>query len=310
MSESLPDPQLEVRDLRLVLALVRAGTTASAARWLHLAQPSVSRALLSLEDRLDVTLFERTSRGLVPTPAGTRIADHAIELLEALESLERRVRQPLARARRVRMVCECYTAYHWLPDTLLALQELCPNVTVQILVEHTDDPWAALVANQVDVAMVTSEGPPTHEVRVQPLMSDEFVFLMAPDHPLAGRASLTADDVESAQLIVQRSPLHARRWFMRAVFGRRRPRLQATRVPLTEAVVDLARAGLGVAVLTEWVAGPYVARGDLVVKHLDTGPLARPWKLAWRHEASDVAAHMVGVLRSRATGPRSAQQPG
>jgi LysR family transcriptional regulator for metE and metH len=55
--------RLDTRDLRLVLALAGAGTTAAAADTLHRTQPAVSRALLGAEHRLGVRLFDRTPRG-------------------------------------------------------------------------------------------------------------------------------------------------------------------------------------------------------------------------------------------------------
>ena len=48
--------------------------------------------------------------------------------------------------------------------------------------------------------------------------------------------------------------------------------------------MDAARAGMGVAVLSEWMASGYVERGDLVVRRLASRPLRRPWRIAYRDE--------------------------
>src|SRR5690242_14526906 len=104
--ERIPSPKLDVRDLRLVLALSSSGTTARAAEALHLTQPAVSRALLAAEEKLCTRLFERTPRGLVPTPAGERLVAGATRFLVELGDLETTVRAPAAPARRVRLVCQ------------------------------------------------------------------------------------------------------------------------------------------------------------------------------------------------------------
>src|SRR5690349_19798241 len=109
-----PSPRLDVRDLRVVLALASAGTTAQAASVLHLTQPAVSRALLAAEDKLGTRLFDRTPRGLVPTAAGQRLVTGATRLLVEMGDLEHLVRAPVAPPMRIRLVCECYTVYHWL----------------------------------------------------------------------------------------------------------------------------------------------------------------------------------------------------
>jgi LysR family transcriptional regulator for metE and metH len=89
--------RLETRDLRLVVALARARTTAAAGKILHLTQPAVSRALVGLEQRLDATLFERTPRGLEPTHAGRTLLASAPSLLQELNALEAQLQQALWR---------------------------------------------------------------------------------------------------------------------------------------------------------------------------------------------------------------------
>src|SRR6478752_2164822 len=123
-----PSPRLDIRDLRVVLALASSGTTAQAATVLHLTQPAVSRALLAVEDKLGARLFDRTPRGLVPTAAGERLISGATPLLVELGDLERRVRTPVAPPMHLRLVCECYTAYHWLPSTLMNLRKSLPSL--------------------------------------------------------------------------------------------------------------------------------------------------------------------------------------
>jgi LysR family transcriptional regulator, regulator for metE and metH len=112
-SIDMPLPtRLDSRDLRLVLALATARTTAAAATRLHLTQPAVSRALLAAEDKLGVRLFERTQRGLEATSAGEVLLEGAARLLTELHEMEQRVRSPDTPAQSIRLVCECYTAYH------------------------------------------------------------------------------------------------------------------------------------------------------------------------------------------------------
>jgi LysR family transcriptional regulator for metE and metH len=103
-------------------------------------------------------------------------------------------------------------------------------------------------------------------------------------------------------LITGDAPAAEARWFLRAAFGRARPKLSFLRFPLTEAVVDAARAGMGVAVLSEWMASSYVERADsdLVVRRLARRKLERPWRIAYREELSSVAERLKEALRASA----------
>jgi LysR family transcriptional regulator, regulator for metE and metH len=291
----LPTSQLEVRDLRVVLALASAGTTAKAAALLHLTQSAVSRALLAVESRLDTRLFDRSARGLIPTAAGEVLLAGGARLLVELADLELRVRAPASVPRRIRLVCECYTAYHWLPTALVSWREVLPDLDVALVVEHTRDPIAALADGAIDIALVTSAPVPA-PLEGRPLFADEIVFVMAASHPLAAQRTLTAADLRATTLITSPTPDGERRWFLSRVFGRTRPKLHFELLPLTEAILDVTRAGMGVAILSEWIAGPHLGRGDLVVRRLAKGALRRPWRLAWRPEVRDVIPRLRSAL--------------
>jgi LysR family transcriptional regulator, regulator for metE and metH len=293
----VPDIRLEVRDLQVVLALAAAGTTAKAASSLRLTQPAVSRALLAAEDKLGARLFDRTRRGLVPTPAGRDLLEGGAQLLAALGELEQRVRAPVTPPARIRLVCECYTAYHWLPSALATLRTALPELRISLGIEHTLDPVAALESGAIDVALLTTSKLPRGGLEEAPLFSDEVVFVLAPSHPLAAKKALTADDLRDTTLLSPDVPPGAARWFTSRVFGPRPPTtLRFQFLPLTEAILDLARAGMGVAVMSDWIAGPHLGKGDLVTRRLATGPMRRPWRIAWRREARDAAERLRAVV--------------
>ncbi|NVB80282.1 MAG: LysR family transcriptional regulator [Kofleriaceae bacterium] len=286
-------PSLEVRDLELVLALADAKSTVRAASRLHLTQSAVSRGLLNAEDKLGVSLFERTAKGLTPTAAGAELIAGASAVLAQLVELEERARTPDDPVVRVRMVCECYTAYRWLPSALVNLRRGSSRLEVELSVEHTSAPVPALEAGKLDVALLTTSRVRA-PMRELPLFADEIVFIVAADHPLARRASITADDLRDYPLISSTAtPEPELRWFGAAVFGSRPP-TSRLRFPLTEAIVDAARAGMGVAVLSEWIAAPYLD-SSLVAKRLRK-PLLRPWRIAFRPEAADRARQLAAAL--------------
>lgn len=290
---------LDSRDLEVVLAVAAAGSTTKAAAKLHRTQSAVSRALCLTEEKLGIRLFERRSHGLVPTSAGQKLVEGAGPLLAQLVELERSI-IGVPELRRVRLVCECYTAYRWLPSMLAALRRKVPALEVTIAVEHTQDPVAALRDGEIDVALLTHASVKgVRGIAEKPLFDDEILFIVSTAHPLASRRSVTPADLETNMLVTS-APESEGRWFVREVFGRRRPKLSFMRLPLTEAVVDAARAGLGIAVLSEWITSAYLEAGDLVAKRLSRGPLRRPWRIASRDEIAEDAAELASVLRASA----------
>jgi LysR family transcriptional regulator for metE and metH len=241
----------------------------------------VSRALLAAEDKLGVALFERRARGVVPTAAGERLVAGAGSVLAQLALLEQRVRDEVPSAP-VRVVCECYTAYRWLPSTLATLERSGAKLDVSLAFDQAISPVAGLESGDVDIALLTTSRVPKSLVE-QPLFSDEIIFLVSALHPLASRPTIERQDLARYPLITStQTPAPESRWFFDRVFGKRGPKgIERLALPLTEAIVDAARAGMGIAVMSEWIALPYLATGDLLVKRLRTGPLDRPWRIAF-----------------------------
>ncbi len=298
---ALPSPSLEVRDLRLVLALLSTGTTARAADVLHLAQPSVSRALCSLEERLGARLFERTSRGLVATDAGERLGERARAMLGELDGLERSLRAPVER-RRLRIVCECYTAYHWLPSTLARLRRVAPGIELSLRLRFTKQPFPALQGGDLDAALLSTPARSTKEIIVKPLFQDELLFVVAADHPLASKRALSPDDLRRHPILTAPPSANESEWFLSRVFGKAQPQLDVSTIPLIESAIDLARAGMGIAIVTEWAIGPHLQRGGCVAKRLTIGPIERPWHFAWRREIGDAGPLLLEALQASERG--------
>lgn len=295
-----PRLQLEVRDLELVLALSEHGSTARAAAHLHLTQSAISRALTQAEDRVGARLFERGARGVQATAAGTRLVNGAAPLLAQLRELERAVATPSKAPQRVRVVCECYTAYRWLPSAASRLREVMPDLELRIDTKHTRDPIRGLLEGNVEIALLTTAPLPKTSAARQlaelPLLSDEIVFLVSSQHRLARAKHVTREDLRAEPLITSNTPPAEAAWFLRSVFGRRAPKLDFLLFPLTEAIVDAARAGMGIAVMSEWMASGYVEQGELLVKRLASGALRRPWRIAYRRTARDAAERLRAAL--------------
>jgi LysR family transcriptional regulator for metE and metH len=307
MRIAAPKPKLDVRDLELVLAIAASGSTVSAAATLHVTQSAVSRGLLLAEEKLGVRLFDRSARGLRPTTAGEQMVRGATPLLAQLVALERQVETPAPEAVRLRIACECYTAYRWLPSTLATLQRTLPGLNLMLAPEFTERPVAGLLAGDLDVALLTTASVPSSLTSV-PLFSDEVVFVVAADHPLAARASITRRDLGAYPLITSsQTPDAERRWFAAHTFGRSLPKIMPLQFPLTEAIIDAARAGMGIAVMSEWIAGPYLDRGDVVMKRLSGRPLLRPWRMAFRPELSATSSALRAALERSAPRVRSAR---
>jgi len=78
---------MRLRDLHILMAAVEAGTMAKAAVALGVSQPAVSKAIAETERTVGVRLFDRSTKGLVPTDYGRALLRHAVNVFDELKQV-------------------------------------------------------------------------------------------------------------------------------------------------------------------------------------------------------------------------------
>lgn len=84
---------MTLQQLRYVIAIAEYGSITSAAQMLHVAQPSLSKAVAELEREMGVTVFHRTNRGVTVTAEGSELLSYARQVVEQSDLLEQRYKQ-------------------------------------------------------------------------------------------------------------------------------------------------------------------------------------------------------------------------
>src|SRR5690606_4526510 len=84
---------MDLRQIRAFLAVYEDGSINRAAERLRIAQPSLSQQIRTLEESLEVALFERHARGVRPTPAGARLREHCQKILGDVELATQTMRE-------------------------------------------------------------------------------------------------------------------------------------------------------------------------------------------------------------------------
>ncbi|HEX6244917.1 MAG TPA: LysR family transcriptional regulator [Polyangiales bacterium] len=311
-------PLLEIRDLRLVHAIQRAGGLSRAAQLLHLTQSALSHHLRALEERVGVPLFDREGRTLVLNAQGLKVAQLAERLLPELYTVERSLRSPAEELTRFRITMGCYTVYHWLPMLIARLSVEAPALRCEVVPEVTRGALAALLRGDIDAAVVPNVKPDPR-IAIRHAFEEDIVVVMRPEDPLAKSARVSLSELSKRDVYAHETPPEQVAWF-RTALGRAAPGLlrAIVRVPLTEAIIDLVRGGAGVAILGAWTVERDVARGELVTRPLQPG-VRRVLSVITRcDERGDpraallagVLSSMPGVIQPQRRAPRAARSSG
>ncbi|MFH1499557.1 MAG: LysR substrate-binding domain-containing protein [Verrucomicrobiota bacterium] len=193
---------MEIHQLRYFLAVARTSNFSRAAEQCHVSQPSLSQQIMKLEAELGERLFARNRRAVALTPAGRRLLGHAGRVLDELELARESVSERGAVVRgRVRLGSLPTVAPYHLPGRLRAFAKTFPEVEVEVHEDTTAQLARAVVANEIDLALV-SLPLGRRDLAERPLF-DEPLFLALPaGHRLAGRRRLGLADVERETFIL------------------------------------------------------------------------------------------------------------
>jgi LysR family transcriptional regulator for metE and metH len=285
---------LEVRHLRLVSSVVEAGSLTRAADRLHLTQSALSHQLRDIEGRLGAPLFLRVGKRLVLTPAGERLLSSAKEILERLEQTELDIRRMGAQhAGVLRLTTECYTCYHWLPPLLMRFRRKFPRVEVRIDVEATRHPIAMLLAGKIDLAIVSSRVNDRRLVSKK-VFDDEVVLIASRHHRFAEQPHVRLTELRDETLFIY-PPREESRFLQDVLLPAGITPASIEEVQLTEAITELVKAGLGVAVLAQWAVQPLIDSGALIARRLSAHGQHREWRAVMPKDLAR-AEHVVEFI--------------
>jgi len=186
---------VELRHLRAFVTVARLSSFTRAAQQLLITQPALSRTIQQLENAVQVTLFDRTSRHVQLTPAGQEFLAPAERVLASLDTALAAVRPHVI----LRL------GFSWLlPDPwaqhAIAQFEQATGGRVELV--RSDDPLAAVQDASVDVAVVRGVRTDVPGVRTVHLFDEARVAVCSEHSGLASRASVDWPEVPRWPLVV------------------------------------------------------------------------------------------------------------
>jgi DNA-binding transcriptional LysR family regulator len=196
-------PAIELRHLRYFLAVFEELHFGRAAKRLRIAQPPLSQAIRKIESELGVQLFERTSRMVSATAAGSVLATEARKVLAAFDVAVAEARRAGGAASPLRIGCVPLLPIQPLLRFLGALHERDPNIRVQVT--HLDflEQARLLSAGELDLGIFHDAAGDHADFESEALFAGEpLAAFLPPGHALAARSVLKPEDVRSETLVV------------------------------------------------------------------------------------------------------------
>jgi DNA-binding transcriptional LysR family regulator len=290
---------VELADLRAVVALAEALHFGRAADRLHVSQPALSKRIRKLEDRIGGPLLVRRYRDVRLTEAGRLLAERGRQiLLESDATVALSQRAARGEAGRLRIGFGIASILGLLPDVLLRFRRSHPGVQLQLRDMSTPDQIEALAAREVDVGFVRL---PVAEDRliVRPVLDERLVLAIGPRSPWNPRIGLRSVSAEPFIIIARARSAsfydHALSVCAATGFA---PRIVQEANELFT-VLSLVGAGLGVSLVPRSAA--LMRLPGVRFRELTLPEAAWDIAVAWHRDASKVplVQHFVEMVRQR-----------
>ncbi len=191
---------MDLDQLRYFLRVAQRGSFTKAAEELEVSQSALSRSIQRLEDELGQPVFERQTRNLVLTEAGSLLQSRAQQVFSILEDTKAEITDD-GQTGRIRIGAIPTIAPYLLPKVL---QQFCKTISSSFANcsrEHNDKLLHACTQGEVDLAILAMPFP-LSTWRSRSCLRRELLLVLPPDHPLVDQEKIKIGDIESYPFVL------------------------------------------------------------------------------------------------------------
>ena len=285
---------MNLEQLRAFVTVAQLGNFTRAAEQLHLAQPSLSRQISTLEQSLGAELFHRARAGSTLTVAGESLLPLARRMLADAASVRRELDELAGLQRgRVRLGATPTLCISLVAEVLSAFHATHPGIELHITESGSRGLMDHLAGGELDLALITTSGAASPErFSVAPLLVEELVLISsAGAPPLTARESIGLGEVAGLPQVVFSSTYDLRATTDAAFAAAGLSPYTVIEGAEMDAVLRFVERGIGVAIVPAMVL---IERSGLRSVRLSDPTLTRTISIARVADISPTAA--VGVM--------------
>jgi DNA-binding transcriptional LysR family regulator len=298
---------MEMTQLEFFLKVTEEGSFSRAADSVGRTQPAVSIAIRRLEEEIGVPLFDRSQKTPTLTEAGELLHDYAQRIL----ALRDQARETLSELRllergRVRVGANESTSLYLLPQIILAYKASHPNVKVEIYRHVSERLPREVLERNVDFAVLALK-PADRDLESFPVLKDELALILNPEHPLAGRESVTVEELGRESFLAHNVRTASRNKVIEVFAAHHTPLDITLELATVETIKRVVQRKIGLAFVPRMCVSEELERGTLATVPVEGLNYHRMlWVTHRRHMTfSHAAAAFLKVLRQHAKLPRA-----
>jgi DNA-binding transcriptional LysR family regulator len=280
---------VDINQLEVLVAVARERSFSRAAEVLGRTQPAVSQAIRRLELEIGEKLFDRSSKDGTLTAAGEVLIDHAHHILNLRNSAERSLRDLRElQEGKVTISANEHTVFYLLP-LIAEFRKEHPKIKVEVRRGVASRIPREVTSRDVELGVV-SFTPDDPSIKAVTVMTDSLVVIVAPDHPLATKETISINDLGDEILIAHnaQSPYRAK---VIEAFS-------------LEAIKKIVQGGAGVALVPRLTAEDEIRNGTLAAVRIKELKLERKLNIIYRRNSALSHAANAFVETARKMRPK------
>ena len=293
---------MEMNQLEFFRKVVEEGSFSKAAERVYRTQPAVSIAIRRLEEEIGAPLFERSQKTPALTDVGQVVYDYAKQILSLRDqALDGVAEMKLLKRGRVRIGANESTSHYLLPQIILDYLKRHPQVKVEIFGHSSDHLPREVLDGKVDFALMAFD-PVDSDLKSFPVLKDELVLIMHPDHPLAKRAAVTVEELGKESFVAHNVKTGSRQRVIE-VFAQHRTPLNITlELATIETIKRFVQLKIGLGFVPRMCVAEELERGSLAAVPVQDLTYERTLWVTHRREItfSHAAEAFLELLREQA----------
>ncbi|WP_026010908.1 LysR family transcriptional regulator [Paenibacillus sp. OSY-SE] len=298
---------MDIKQLHYFVTVADQLSYSKAAQKLHISQPSLSNAIKNLEHEVGSPLFERSTRKIELTDAGSVLYEKSIRLLSQMNILKKEMEEVKLTGRGELVIGMIESVRQWVPQVIREYQGRFPSIHIKLFEVLSRKAVVDSLRKYHTHLIITNQCIHEDDIESLPLYKEKLVLVLHRDHSLSEKETITFEELAREPFIISMEGFQTREDILNAfALEQVSPNIKFE-IERFETALTLVRENLGLAIIPEnYLVEPKDV--SIVHKTLDSPALERTVYMMFmknRYLAPAVQCFLEEIQRSFAPGQKA-----
>ena len=270
---------MNIRHLRIFLAVCQYGSMSSAAKHLYISQPSISLAISELESHYGISLFDRISQRLHITQAGEQFRQYAQHVVSLLDEMDANIKN-WDNIGELRLGASITIGNFLLPKLVANFQTRYPQLMISVYIYNSEHIEQMILENKIDVGLVEYVSKQPYIIK-EDFMTDHLTLICANNHPWAQKETISIEDMMKENFLLREKGSAGRDIFdsYLSMHGRKASPLWESMS--SQAILHAVEQGVGVSILPYLLVKDFLDQNRISTVRMKDATLSRQFSIIY-----------------------------